>query len=727
MLEGANPNSNLARGDYGDNPLHLACRHGWLDIVRLLIEDKNSDPNVRDCGKQTPLHYASRYGHEDIVRYLILKGCDATVVDGSKWTPLHSACRYGHTSIAIYFIDFVGMDCEVRSSNSCTPLHLAALYCGSSETVKYLVSEKCCNVDAKDNTNRTPLDYACRSGNCEGVTCFVKELRCHTFSPEQCQKIAVCASKSGQIELLDEMVKAYGKLHIINSKDNQGSLLQHACRNGQLNVLKYFQPLTLAENRSALIIEACKGGYTHIVRYLVSECGCLAAINGSAVFHACKNNYADLIDYLVQVKGSVILNVTSHNTSCFQSISNIKIIKNLLNQGATPTLEVIFHWLFCSLAEVDALDLMKFLLTHNVWDPNKVNAGGYSALHLACITDRSLLASYLLTDCTIKVNPLAKSTSGESPLDLTRNLQIIRKLVECGATVGRQTVIRLLHENTDDSDIVNLIRYLGKCGHWNATVEEEDVLHLACQTNRLRVVRCLLDEAKCNPNVLNSRGETPLQLSSDIDIIKELVHHDARVLYPEVICLLMNISKEYFDDLYTLLTDDVHMNDAEILCLACKSDRVSVVHYLLTCRKCDPNISNAGESPLQSTANPEVIKVLLKQGAAIDGSDVLRWLTGTMDESSVLQVVQYLVNNNIWDSNEPVDLIDGDTILHLACESNQHSVVQYLLTRVSCNPNVTNNLGKTPIQLTSNLHIIKDLVNHGAQVNDSPNWWDNLI
>ena len=99
LLQGANPNDELA-SVYRDTPLHLACRHGWLDIVKSLIESKGCDPHVKDCGSQTPLHYACRYGCEDIVRYLTLEQkCDARVTDGGKWTPLHCACWHGYTNI----------------------------------------------------------------------------------------------------------------------------------------------------------------------------------------------------------------------------------------------------------------------------------------------------------------------------------------------------------------------------------------------------------------------------------------------------------------------------------------------------------------------------------------------------------------------------------------------------------------------------------------------------
>ena len=156
-----------------------------------------------------------------------------------------------------------------------------------------------------------------------------------------------------------------------------------------------------------------------------------------------------------------------------------------MEQGATAKSADVIHWLFNSLREVDAVDLMKFLLQQRMWDPNEKNAGGYNALHLACITDKSLIASYLLSDCTTRIDPRAKSVSGGSPLELTSNPYIIIKLAQFGIKVSSQIIFRLLFEDIEDSEIVNLVRYLVRNGQWDTAVNGENALHQACMTSRL--------------------------------------------------------------------------------------------------------------------------------------------------------------------------------------------------------------------------------------------------
>src|SRR5262245_46631445 len=56
--------------------LHEAAKHGYVDIVRFLLE-QGADPNAREKGDNThPLHWAAAQGHLDTVRVLLDAGGD---------------------------------------------------------------------------------------------------------------------------------------------------------------------------------------------------------------------------------------------------------------------------------------------------------------------------------------------------------------------------------------------------------------------------------------------------------------------------------------------------------------------------------------------------------------------------------------------------------------------------------------------------------------------------
>lgn len=116
-------------------PLEAAARHGFLDIVDLLLS-RGVDSETQ---KQSALQVAAEDGHEEIVSILLNAGVDVEVPLGStKFVresdkPIHSAARWGRYSMAKKLIDagakineqgyhgtvyetaLVGLPCHVRS------------------------------------------------------------------------------------------------------------------------------------------------------------------------------------------------------------------------------------------------------------------------------------------------------------------------------------------------------------------------------------------------------------------------------------------------------------------------------------------------------------------------------------------------------------------------------------------------------------------------------------
>jgi len=55
-----------------ETPLHLAARHGHLEIVKLLAV-VGAKVNVRDDSRSTPLMRAAQFDHHLVVDYLLNK------------------------------------------------------------------------------------------------------------------------------------------------------------------------------------------------------------------------------------------------------------------------------------------------------------------------------------------------------------------------------------------------------------------------------------------------------------------------------------------------------------------------------------------------------------------------------------------------------------------------------------------------------------------------------
>ena len=82
----------------GQTPLHLACVHGCVMRIKLLIEN-GADVNATDKAGQTPLHLAAVYGHVVVVDMLLSAGADPRKTDARGRTCLHvSASSESKTS-----------------------------------------------------------------------------------------------------------------------------------------------------------------------------------------------------------------------------------------------------------------------------------------------------------------------------------------------------------------------------------------------------------------------------------------------------------------------------------------------------------------------------------------------------------------------------------------------------------------------------------------------------
>ncbi|XP_021933211.1 ankyrin repeat domain-containing protein 16-like [Zootermopsis nevadensis] len=150
----------------GDTPLHVAARHGNLEIVRYLIERCEGQCFINVCNNlgKTALHEAAQNCFHGTVQYLLQHGADINQMKRSDWTPLmlastklgsialktvhvllnheanpyimnkdgwtalHIACKIGHCGIVTLLLERFPNMANMRSNNGRYPIHTA---CGS--------------------------------------------------------------------------------------------------------------------------------------------------------------------------------------------------------------------------------------------------------------------------------------------------------------------------------------------------------------------------------------------------------------------------------------------------------------------------------------------------------------------------------------------------------------------------------------------------------------------
>ena len=123
----------------GFKPVHLAARHGFTNMVNILL-DNGANPEAKCNRGGTPLHYAVISNHIRIVKTLLAKGVDVGVADAQGLTPLHYAASLNYVS-SVEILLMAGSKRKIYDNAADMPIHLAARK-GGLEAMAALTQEK---------------------------------------------------------------------------------------------------------------------------------------------------------------------------------------------------------------------------------------------------------------------------------------------------------------------------------------------------------------------------------------------------------------------------------------------------------------------------------------------------------------------------------------------------------------------------------------------------------
>jgi ankyrin repeat protein len=125
--------------DEGFRLLHTSARQGYLDLMKVLVEEYHVDLNpttlqVTHC--ETPLHRAAKYGQFETTKYLIDSGARIDVLAGDGRTVLHCAAHSGEYRLVEYLLSLKNPNSgtayfQVNERNhlcSATPLIIGSMH-----------------------------------------------------------------------------------------------------------------------------------------------------------------------------------------------------------------------------------------------------------------------------------------------------------------------------------------------------------------------------------------------------------------------------------------------------------------------------------------------------------------------------------------------------------------------------------------------------------------------
>ena len=458
-----------------DNPkrtplMHACYDGGRLDNIKMLIQN-GADVQARDCDASTVLHFASHNSNQEVIEFLLkLNGISVNATDNLKRTPLMLACIDGGRLDNIKMLIQNGADIQAQDSEGLTLLHFASAL-SNQEVVEFVLELPEISVNARDNLNQTPLMLACIDG--------------------------------GRLDNIKMLLKYGADVHA--SSSNGSTVLHFASTLSNQEVVEFLLKLnqisvntTDKSGCTPLMLACCDGVQLSNVQALISN-GADIHVKSMPekwnVFHyACAASKLDVVKYLINI---YVLQL--HVCVAGFSNSSSKLWLNYIQLHSSlheNDFKKVLSMCELSLQEnVGACDIFNENLGTLICEADDM---GMTPFMIACERNRIDIVSFLI-ECGITVN--ANISQKQGPLAL-----------HVAARYASIDLLEIVLNN--DVAVINAADEFGFTP-----------LFLACQSNKLDVVKYLVSRGACvniktqeNWNILHMAA-----ICADNDMIKYLL------------------------------------------------------------------------------------------------------------------------------------------------------------------------------------------------------------
>ena len=693
--------------------LELACRNGFIEVVKLLID-------LCDSVSDAAVVASAEGGDVEIIKILatkVYKLSDITSEDGLNLIQL--ACMHGHKKLVKYLYTHMKDSLFMRDSKGRSLLHQAVVG-GSKGILKFFLSNSetfDADLLIRTKTGTTLLHTACEEGRLGVVKYLCKLYPSMILSVDQDGlRPADHAVINGHVDCLKFLISQRNDSDEISTasslkgKISEGRTKLHlACLAGQSEMVKFlcktFPDMIKSENNESLlpVHDAIIGEHTDILDYLITNG------HGPMVF----TSDGRTILHIAAFEGK--LQVVQHICSKYPTL-----LKVCDSDGNT-----VAHDASAS----GQLDVLKYLLEKGI-DPKSRNYDGCSILHDAAYFGRLEMARYLCKQYPdmMKIVSNTGYTVGHAAA-LGGSVEVLKLLIEsnCNQNIVSQDQSTLLHEAAYSGQL-QMVQFL--CSVYPEMVNARTknsftACHYAVQEGHETVVTYFLGEM-CDANILTSDGETLLHVAAyngQLGLVKYLCKEFPGLLEMVDISggtvLHAAARGGDIDTMSYLLEQDldpfvITENGSTLLHLAAYDGRLEIIKFL--CGKFPnmiPVTDSTGHSPghyAAGSGNVEVFKYLLSKDidpmaqtangsscllkAAYTGKlEMVEYLTETFPELLIMDdqfkctaahysaceghvdVLKYLLSKGI---SPLLQTVDGHTILHIAAFHGRAEVVAFL-------------------------------------------------
>ncbi len=223
LLENKQIDPNLADKD-GWTALMLAAVKGHTEDLKLLLENEKTNPNLADERGFTALMFAVDKGHAETVKPLLEnEETNPNLVNKDGWTALMSAADKGHTEIVKSILENEKTNPNLVNNDGWAALILAANK-GHTKIVELLLENEKTNPNLAQENGLTALMYAAGQGHAEVVKLLLKNKQIDPNHADENGKTALEIAKdrgnSEMIKILQNQEQLQSQLVVAVSSGN---------------------------------------------------------------------------------------------------------------------------------------------------------------------------------------------------------------------------------------------------------------------------------------------------------------------------------------------------------------------------------------------------------------------------------------------------------------------------------------------------------------------------
>jgi ankyrin repeat protein/serine/threonine protein kinase len=451
LLRDKDVDANAQDDADGASALMAASYQGHEEIVLALLKNKKKvDINARDVYAETALYKASSQGHTKVVRVLLQHddNLDANLKDADGKTALVAASNKGHVEIVRDLLKHNNVDVNARTKNGSTAV-IEATSLGRAEILRELFQRHNVDVNVQDADGRTALIKASSYGNVEIVRILIqhKNVKVNVAMNDGSTAL-IKASRGGHLEVVDELLQHEDV--DVNAQDT-------------------------ATGATALTIASCFN-HVEVVRALLQHKSVKANVqtnDGTTALHmASTSGHAEVVRALLEHKD---VDVNAHRTA--DSATSLHI--------ASENCDV---------------EVVRALLEHSKVDVNAKMQYGNTALIIASDKGHAKLVRALLQHPQIDVHAQCSRGAALHVATSAGHVKVVRELLKHNG----------LDVNSVESDRFTALRMASYHGH-------------------LEIVRLLIHHPDIEVNAKGPGGETALVVASEEgheEIVRLLLQQD---------------------------------------------------------------------------------------------------------------------------------------------------------------------------------------------------------